>query len=82
MLGPERAKQMIADLTDFAKKTPFEMSGLTDATQKLLAYGFTAEDVIPTLTAIGDATAALGSGQEGIDACTRAIGQMQAKGIL
>ena len=80
MLGPERAKQMIADLTDFAKKTPFEMSGLTDATQKLLAYGFAAEDVIPTLTAIGDATAALGSGQEGIDACTRAIGQMQAKG--
>lgn len=80
MLGPERAKQMIADLTDFAKKTPFEMSGLTDATQKLLAYGFAAEDVIPTLTAIGDATAALGSGQEGIDACARAIGQMQAKG--
>lgn len=80
MLGPERAKQMIADLTDFAKKTPFEMSGLTDATQKLLAYGFAAEDVIPTLAAIGDATAALGSGQEGIDACTRAIGQMQAKG--
>ena len=80
MLGPERAKQMIADLTEFAKKTPFEMSGLTDATQKLLAYGFAADDVIPTLRAIGDATAALGSGQEGIDACTRAIGQMQAKG--
>ena len=80
MLGPERAKQMIADLTDFAKKTPFEMSGLTSATQKLLAYGFTAEDVIPMLSAVGDATAALGSGQEGIDACTRAIGQMQAKG--
>lgn len=80
MLGPERAKQMIADLTEFAKKTPFEMSGLTDATQKLLAYGFAADDVILTLRAIGDATAALGSGQEGIDACTRAIGQMQAKG--
>ena len=80
MLGPERAKQMIADLTEFAKRTPFEMSGLTDATQKLLAYGFAADDVIPTLRAIGDATAALGSGQEGIDACTRAIGQMQAKG--
>lgn len=80
MLGPERAKQMIQDLTDFAKTTPFEMTGLTSATQKLLAYGFAAEDVIPTLTAIGDATAALGTGQEGIDACTRAIGQMQAKG--
>lgn len=80
MLGPERAKQMIAELTDFAKTTPFEMSGLTDATQKLLAYGIAADDVIPVLTAVGDATAALGTGQEGIDACTRALGQMQAKG--
>lgn len=80
MLGPERAKAMIADLTEFAKKTPFEMSGLTSATQKLLAYGFAAEDVIPTLTAVGDATAGLGTGQEGIDSVTRALGQMQAKG--
>lgn len=80
MLGPERAKQMISELTEFAKTTPFEMNGLTDATQKLLAYGFAADDIIPTLTAVGDATAALGTGQEGIDAVTRALGQMQAKG--
>lgn len=80
MLGPQKAKQLIADLADFAKKTPFEMSGLTSATQKLLAYGFAAEDVIPLLTSVGDATAGLGAGQEGIDAVTRALGQMQAKG--
>lgn len=80
MLGPQKAKQLIADLADFAKKTPFEMSGLTSATQKLLAYGFAAEDVIPLLTSVGDATAGLGAGQAGIDAVTRALGQMQAKG--
>ena len=80
MLGPEKAKKMIADLADFAAETPFEMSGLTSATQKLLAYGFAAEDVIPLLTSVGDATAGLGAGQEGIDAVTRALGQMQAKG--
>lgn len=80
MLGPERAKQMLADLADFARTTPFEMSGLTSATQKLLAYGFAAEDVIPMLTSVGDASAALGAGEQGVDSLVRALGQLQAKG--
>ena len=80
MLGSaEAAKDMMSELADFAAHTPFELSGLTTATQQLLAYGFTAEDVIPMLTAVGDATAALGTGQTGIEAVTRALGQMQAK---
>ena len=80
MLGPERAKRMLSDLAEFARTTPFEMAGLTSATQKLLAYGFAADDVIPLLESVGNATAGLGAGQEGIDAVTRALGQMQAKG--
>ena len=80
MLGPERAKQMLADLAEFARTTPFEMSGLTSATQKLLAYGFAAEDVIPMLTSVGDASAALGAGEQGVDSLVRALGQLQAKG--
>ena len=80
MLGSaEAAKDMMSELADFAAHTPFELSGLTTATQQLLAYGFTADDVIPMLTAVGDATAALGTGQTGIEAVTRALGQMQAK---
>lgn len=80
MLGPERAKKMIADLVEFAKTTPFEMAGLNKATQQMLAYGFAADDVIPMLTDVGNATAALGAGQQGIDAITRALGQMHGKG--
>lgn len=80
MIGPERAKALLADLAEFARTTPFEMAGLTDATQKLLAYGFAAEDVVPMLTAVGDAAAGLGAGQAGVDSITRALGQMQAKG--
>nr|DAX16547.1 MAG TPA: tail tape measure protein [Bacteriophage sp.] len=80
MLGPERAKKMIADLVEFAKTTPFEMAGLNKATQQMLAYGFAANDVIPMLTDVGNATAALGAGQQGIDAITRALGQMHGKG--
>lgn len=80
MLGPQKGKEMLEDLYDFAASTPFEVRGLSSATQKMLAYGFSAEDVIPLLTSVGDATAGLGAGQEGIDAVTRAMGQMQAKG--
>lgn len=80
MLGSsEAALDMMDQLADFAAHTPFELSGLQTATRQLLAYGFTAEDVIPMLTAVGDATAALGTGQAGIESVTRALGQMQAK---
>ena len=81
MLGSaEAAKDMMSELADFAAHTPFELSGLTTATQQLLAYGFTADEVIPMLTAVGDATAALGTGQAGIESVTRALGQMQTRG--
>ena len=81
MLGSaEAARDMLDELASFAAHTPFELSGLTTVTQQLLAYGFTAQDVIPMLTAVGDATAALGTGQAGIEAVTRALGQMQTRG--
>ena len=81
MLGSsEAALDMMDKLADFAAHTPFELSGLQTATRQLLAYGFTAEDVIPMLTAVGDATAALGTGQAGIESVTRALGQMQTRG--
>lgn len=81
MLGSEEAAlSMMEELADFAAHTPFELSGLQTATRQLLAYGFTAEDVIPMLTAVGDATAALGTGQAGIESVTRALGQMRTRG--
>jgi len=74
------AQQFLDDLTSFAAQTPFQLTGLTDASKKLLAFGFAAEDIIPIMSAIGDAAALLGVGQEGIDHITLAIGQMNAKG--
>ncbi len=78
--GAEQAAAMMDDLADFAARTPFELSGLQTATRQLLAYGFAAEDVIPMLTDVGDATSALGTGQAGIEAVTRALGQMKTRG--
>lgn len=73
------AKDFLAELERFAAATPFELPGLLNASKRLLAFGFNAQQVIPILTAIGDSAAALGMGEEGISRLTTAIGQIQAK---
>lgn len=81
MLGSaQKAQKFLKELQQFANSTPFEFTELTGAAQRLMAMGFAADRVIPTLTAIGDAVAAMGGSQENIDAVTTALGQMQAKG--
>jgi tape measure domain-containing protein len=80
LLGSGQAAQkMLGQLRDFAAKTPFEFNDLTAATRKMLAFGFSAKDIIPDLTAVGDAAAGLGMGAEGIDRVITALGQMRAK---
>jgi len=78
--GAEQAKAFMTELKDFAAQTPFELPGLIKSSQKLLAFGFTAERIKPMLTAIGDAVSGLGGGTAEIDRVTMALGQMQAKG--
>lgn len=78
--GAQEAKDFMDELADFAKATPFEFPGLIKSSQKLLAFGFTADKVRPMLTAIGDAVSGLGGGTAEIDRVTMALGQMQAKG--
>ena len=81
MLGSaQAADKHLRKLYDFAAKTPFEINGLIDADRRLMAMGFSAGEVIPTLTAIGDAVAAVGGSAELLDRVTLALGQMRAKG--
>lgn len=80
MLGSaDKAKTFLTNLSDFANKTPFELPQLRDASKRMLAFGFSAESVVPTLTAVGDAAAGLGMGQDGVERITLALGQMRAK---
>lgn len=83
MLGSgEAAQGMLNELRDFAAKTPFQFQDLTKAASRMIAMGTAAEDVIPTLTAVGDAAAGLGLGSAGVDRITLALGQMGAKGKI
>lgn len=81
MLGDsERAKDMMSQLSKMAADTPFELPELTAATKKLQAFKFSAAEIPDMLTKIGDASAGLSLGSEGVNRITLALGQMKAKG--
>lgn len=80
-LGSARAAdKFLGELEDFASRTPFEFTELTQAARRLKAFGFEAKEVIPMMSSIGDAVSGLGRGQEGIQRVILALGQMKAKG--
>lgn len=76
----EAAQQMLKDLADFAAATPFELPGLRTSASQLLAVGVEADRVIPIMETLGDATAGMGTGAEGIQRAVRALTQMEQKG--
>lgn len=83
MLGSaERAGSFLRDLQAFAAATPFEFPELVQSAKKMLALGFSAEQVIPTLTNVGNAVSGLGGNQQVFDRIILALGQMQAKGAV
>lgn len=82
----ETAAQFLGQLQQFAAATPFEFAGVADASRRILAFGqsvgIAREQVIPTLTTIGDLVSVLGGTQENVDSVVRALGQMASKGKL
>lgn len=76
----ERSNQFWNEMNDFATKTPFDVAGVQEAAKKMMAYGTQVDDIIPRLRILGDASAAVGLGSDGIDRMTVALGQMNAAG--
>lgn len=83
MLGSAQdAKIMMDQLREFADDTPFEFEDIAPAAQQLKAFGFEARDIIPTLTAVGNASAGLGRGAEGLKQIAFVMGQIKTTGKL
>lgn len=76
----DAANKMMSDIMNFAKNTPFDTSGVISSVQQMMAYGIETENVLDYMEKIGNVSAAMGKGEEGIDAITRALGQMKAAG--
>ena len=77
MLGSaEEAHKRLAELKDFAAKTPFELTGLKESAKKLLAFNFSGQELIPTLKALGDISS--GVGRDKLPQLILAFGQVKA----
>lgn len=77
MIGSvEKAQEVLTDLSQFASRTPFELGQLEEASKRLLAYGTTADELIPTLRMLGDISA--GVGMDKLPQLILAFGQVRA----
>ena len=80
MLGSaEKSKVLMGQMVDLAAKTPFGLEDVTDGAKRLLAFQIPAEQVVDTLTRIGNVAAGLGvpMGQ-----LIHVYGQVKAQGKL
>lgn len=78
----ERGNRLFAELRELNKRSPFELTHITTATQTLLQYGFTADNVLETLTNIGDVSALSSNPVENLNRIAVALGQIRAAGVL
>ena len=82
LLGESAGQQMMNDLDAFAKATPFKSSEVIGQTQRMLAMGWEAESIIDDMTTIGDAAAATGKGEQGLQQIVTALAQIKTQGKL
>lgn len=81
MLGSADAAQAkIKEIQEFAKNSPFDFKESAKGAQRLLAMGFAADQLLPTMKAVGNAVAAAGGGTEEFNGVLTALGQIQSKG--
>lgn len=80
LLGSTQAAQkQMAELSDFASRTPFQLEGIAAANRTLLAFGISQEDSIVKLKELGDVAAASGSDFKEL---ATVFGQVKAAGRL
>ena len=82
LLGESQGQQMMDNLDEFAKKTPFNTTNVIENAQKMLAMGWDAENIIDDMEVIGNAAAATGKLDVGLESIVRALSQIKTKGKL
>jgi tape measure domain-containing protein len=80
--GKDAADDFVVSLKEFSKTSPFPRQAFIQGAQQLVAFGFEAEKVIPTLDAIQNAVAASGRGAQTLSEIVFVMGQISAAGKI
>jgi len=76
------ANKMLKDLAEFARITPFNIAELEDQARVLMAMGFTAREVIPTLETMGNIVSGLGITGGRLQRVIFNLGQVRTQSLL
>ena len=76
----DKAKQLVSQLSKVAIVTPFNFATLQKSAERMLALGFSADEVVPSIQAVGDAVAATGGTDANFQNVIRALGLMRSSG--
>lgn len=82
LFGEKKGQQMMDKIDQFAKETPFKTSGVITNVQKMMAMGWDADRIITDMRTIGDAAAATGKGDQGLESIVYALSEIRSKGKL
>ena len=82
LLGGDEAAadKYLSEMRAFAEKTPFGEDALAEMSKTLLAYKYDVEELLPLMTAIGDAGSALGLDAQSLSDVASYLGRMQTTG--
>ena len=76
--GESEAEAFLGQVLQTANTTPFLYDDLTGISKTLLSFGYAVDDIIPTLTKVGDAGAARGLSAADIGTVATYIGRMKS----
>lgn len=76
------AKNYLEQVRIMGAKTPFQYDDLTQISRTLTSFGYSVDELIPTMTALGDAGAANGMTTDAINEMAQAIGYMRSSNLV
>ena len=76
--GEDKAKTYLSELVNMANTTPFLYDDLTAMSKTLATFGYDAKSILPVLSTIGDAGAALGMSTSDMTTVAQALGRMKS----
>lgn len=79
----EGGKALFSELQEFNVQSPFELKSIASATQVLLQFGFTGENVVETMRTLANVAALSGDNAEvNLGRTAIALGQIRSAGVL
>ena len=78
----EKSRKLLKDMEQFAKISPFDVGEVEQAGKRLMAMGFAAKEIIPTLKDVGDVTAGIGIGGGRFERIIHNLAQVRTQGKL